>query len=1244
MSDTTRTAATCDEPIAVIGMSCRLPRAADPDTFWRLLRDGVEVVGPTPADRWEAAQDAPGGAPTDGTALAYGAFLDHVDRFDAAFFGIGPAEAAAMDPQQRLVLELAWEALEDARITPGRLAGSATGVFIGAIWDDWSRLLHGHGPDTAGPYGLTGTHRGIIANRVSYALGLRGPSMTLDSAQSSSLVAVHTACASLRSGESTLALVGGVNLNLLPESAAALGRLGALSPDGHVRLLDADARGTVRGEGGGLVVLKPLRAALADGDRVVCVIRGSAVNNDGATDGLTTPSAEAQRAVIVAACHRAGLAPADLQYVELHGTGTPVGDPIEAKAVGAALATTGGGATGARGDGAPLRIGSVKTNLGHLEAAAGITGLIKVALSIRHRELPPTLNHHRPHPDARLESRHLRVQTVHGPWPRPDRELVAGVNSWGIGGTNCHVLLSEPPTAPNAAQAAPTAAPSARPAQAPAPTGPAGDDLPRLWPVSARTATALRAQAARLHAHLDGADPAATTADRVGHALATTRTAFRHRAAVVGTTRADLLAGLRSLADGAAHPNLVTAAAPVPTADPAGPGHLAVVFGGGGSQRPGMGVELYRTHPVYAAAFDAVCDELDRHLPRPIRPLIAAGSDTAEAELLDRLDFALPALLAVEVALYRLYESWGLRPTHLTGHSMGELTVAHLAGVLTLPDVCALTVARARLMQSANGGAMAAVQASEDDVLAALDEFADVVSVAAVNAPDSTVVSGDTDAVLALCERWRARGRKATRIAVTVAAHSPHMDRILDDFRRVARGLSYSAPRIPVISNVTGTVATAAELTDPEYWVRHVRATVRFADGIRSLHAQGVTTYLELSPSPVLAPAIGTCLDGEATRPRVITTLQPDRVDALSAATALAALFTSGHDPHWSAVFPPGTPDCDLPTYAFQRRSYWPRLDPSGRPATVVRPTPGSDTGHGAELDAEPGHALAGLHKDALARAVRGLVNAAVTAVLGEEPDGASELPGSSRGAQPTFKERGLTSLGAVELRNRLEAATGLRLPSSLVFDYPSVEVLSAFLCRLAEGEGESAASAGSVGSASVSGGVAVDEPLAIVGMACRFPGGVAGPEDLWRVVVEGRDVIGGFPSDRGWDLEGLFDLDPDRVGTSYVREGGFLDSVAGFDAEFFGISPREALAMDPQQRLLLEVAWEALEHAGLDPRGLRGSRTGVFAGVMNGDYGVGVDGGGGGVDGFLLTGRSGSVVSGRVSYVFGFEGPAVSV
>ncbi|MFD7733599.1 beta-ketoacyl synthase N-terminal-like domain-containing protein, partial [Kitasatospora phosalacinea] len=1183
---------TPNEPIAVVGAACRLPGAGDPAAFWHLLRSGTDAVGEVPPGRWGDR------VPEE---VRRGGFLDGVDGFDAAFFGISPGEALGMDPQQRLLLELAWEALEDARILPADLAGSATGVFVGAIWDDYARLLHEYGPGALDQYSLTGRQRGLIANRVSYALGLRGPSVVLDSAQSSSLVAVHAACASLRSGESSVAVAGGVNLNLLPESALAMARLGALSPDGRCQVFDARANGTVRGEGGAVLVLKPLSAALAAGDPVYCVIRGSAVNNDGATDGLTTPAAETHSAVVRAACRRAGVDPAQLQYLELHGTGTAVGDPVEARAIGTVTAP-------GRPADRPLRVGSVKTNLGHLEGAAGIVGLLKVALSIRHRELPPSLHYRTPNPAIPLDELRLRVQDGLGPWPAADAPLLAGVSSIGVGGTNCHVVLGGPP------------------AGAPVPPAPPASSAPLPWVLSARTDAALRAQAARLADHL--AQAPGTRPAEVGLALATTRTAFDRRAAVIGTDLPELLGGLRALADGTPSAHTATGTRT--------DGGLAVVFGGGGSQRLGMGRELCAAHPVFAAAFDAACDLIDRRLDVPVRELVNAEPGSPEAALLDRTDYALPALMAVEIALYRLYESWGVVPDYVTGHSMGELTAAHVAGVLSLADVCTLAVERARLLQSCAGGAMAAVQASEEEVLRHLGGHAAALSVAAVNSPDGTVISGDEDAVLAACAEWRERGRKTKRIAVTVAAHSPHMDRVLDEFRQVAAALDYAPPRIPVVSNVTGRPATD-ELATPEYWVRHVRATVRFADGVRALDDAGVTAYLELSPAPVLTQAVTATLEERGRRALTVSALQTDRPEARSAVTALARLHTAGAAWHPAALFPDGTRPCALPTYAFQRRSYWP--DPAGRtrqgdpgrgPAALTGGTAG-----GPDTDEATGalrQRLAGLDEAARHRLLLDLVDSAAAAVV-QRPDAEpfdTDVP---------FKALGFGSLSAVELRNLLNEATGLHLPSSVAFDHPTVAALADRLHAELLGAAEESAPA-----AQTARPAADDEPIAVIGIGCRYPGGITSPEELWQLVAEGREAISAFPDNRGWDVDALYDPDPDRPGTSYTRRGGFLHDADRFDAEFFGISPREALATDPQQRLLLETAWEAVERAGIDPTSLRGSATGVFAGLMAPDYGPRLHEAVEGTDGYLLTGSASSVASGRVSYTLGLEGPAVSV
>ncbi|MFF8697371.1 type I polyketide synthase, partial [Streptomyces sp. NPDC015144] len=563
--------------VAVIGIACRLPGAPDPATFWRNLSQGTESLTEPPTDRWDVDEfyDADRNAPGK-TNARRGGYLDGIDRFDPAFFGISPREAAAMDPQQRLVLELSWEALEDSRIVPATLRGSRTGVFVGAIWDDYATLLYRHGPQAIGRHTVTGLHRSIIANRVSYTLGFHGPSLAIDTAQSSSLVSVHLAYESLRRGESALALAGGVNLNIVPESTVGAAKFGGLSPDGRCHTFDARANGYARGEGAGLVVLKPLSQAIADGDRIHCVIRGSAMNNDGTTDGLTVPGRATQEAVIRQALQRSGVTAEEVQYVELHGTGTPLGDPIEAAALGAAIGS-------AHPDGHPLVVGSAKTNIGHLEGAAGIAGLLKAILSIKHRELPPSLNFETPNPAIPLDELNLRVQTGLSGWPRPDRPLIAGVSSFGMGGTNAHVVLEE----------APVVAAVEVVAEAGVGSGSVGV-VP--WVVSGRSEAAVRAQAARLVERVS-ADVGLGVGD-VGWSLAVSRARFGHRAVIVGAGREELLAGAGALSRGEGAGHVVSG-----VERPAG--GTAFLFAGQGSQRVGMGRGLYASFPVFAEAFDA---------------------------------------------------------------------------------------------------------------------------------------------------------------------------------------------------------------------------------------------------------------------------------------------------------------------------------------------------------------------------------------------------------------------------------------------------------------------------------------------------------------------------------------------------------------------------------------------------------------------------------------------------------------
>jgi acyl transferase domain-containing protein len=844
------------EPIAVIGMACRLPKAGDPEEFWQLLRDGEHAITPPPEGRW------------DDTSLPFrfGGFLDEVDRFDAAFFGIAPREAAAMDPQQRLMLELSWTALEHARIVPSAVDGTRAGVFVGAMSSDYLAVLRRDGAAGITRHRLTGTSRGIIANRVSYHLGLHGPSFTVDSGQSSSLVAVHLACESLRHGEADLALAGGVNLNLLAEGTLEAITFGALSPDGRCFTFDARANGYVRGEGGAVVVLKPLRQAQADGDPIRCLILGSAVSSDGALGTLTVPSAAAQQEAIGLALRRAGVGPDAVQYVELHGTGTRAGDPVEAAALGAALGT-------GRTPAARLAVGSAKTNVGHLEGAAGIVGLLKVALSIAHREIPANLGFTAPHPRIPLSRLGLRVQTETGPWPDPERRLVAGVSAFGMGGTNSHVVLAEPSA--RAIYAQPSAPPSAGP-------------LP--WVLSAKTASALRAQARRL-AELAASRAAPHPAD-AGFSLATTRSAFSQRAVVIASTLSEFRDALAAMAQGLPADNVVTGT--------------------------------------------------------------AGDWDGDEA--------------------------------------------------------------------------------------------------------------GDLD-------------------------------------------------------------------------------------------------------SPSL--------------------------------TRLAHAWVHGAPVDWAAVYSGQQARLiDLPGYAFDRTRYW----------------AGADTRQSA-----PGP-VGSLPEEELPRAERyaavlDLVRSHTAGVLDHTTPDAIDV-------RQTFSGLGLDSAGAVDLAERLIAATGLRLPDSVTYDHPTPTALARHLLH------QAALNQAGAAPAPPADGYA-DEPIAVVAMACRFPGGVGTPEDLWRLLESGVDAIGEVPADRGWVIRAV---------------GGFLEHAADFDPEFFGISAREALAMDPQQRVLLEVAWETLERAGIPPASLVDGEVGVYAGAMSQEYGPRAWEGPGALQGYLMTGGTGSVVSGRIAYAFGLSGPAVTV
>ncbi|MEU4541433.1 type I polyketide synthase [Streptosporangium sp. NPDC023825] len=855
------------EPIAIVGMSCRYPGGAtSPEELWRLVAEGGDGISEFPADRgWREDLYHPDPDNPGTTTARHGGFLYDAAEFDAGFFAISPREALGTDPQQRLFLETCWETFEHAGIDPVSVRGSRTGVYAGVMYHDYFRA------EALGS---------VTSGRVAYALDLEGPAVSVDTACSSSLVALHLAVHALRRGECSLALAGGVTVMATPNTFIEFSQQRGLSGDGRCKSFADAANGTGWSEGVGVLLLERLSDATANGHNVLAVIRGSAVNQDGASNGLSAPNGPSQVRVIREALADAGLSPSQVDAVEGHGTGTVLGDPIEAQALITAYGQD-------RKAGDPLWLGSLKSNIGHTQAAAGVGGVIKMVMALRNGVLPQTLHVDEPTEHVDWSAGAVELLTEARAWERRDAPRRAAVSAFGFSGTNAHVIIEETPVRPDEAE----------PERLPLPLVP--------WVVSAKDAQALAAQAGRLHTWAASHEdlPAAD----VGWSLATGRAVLDRRAVIVGADRAELLAGLQALAENATLPGTVTGTGTG--------GQLAFLFAGQGSQRVGMGASLAAAFPVFADALEEVCKVLDPMLPHPVREAMFSGPE----EVLAETGMTQPALFAFEVALYRLLTSLGVTPDVLVGHSVGEIAAAHVAGVLSLPDACTLVSERARLMQALpQGGAMLAVAASEAEVLPLL-EGRDV-GIAAVNGPQAVVISGGEAAVEEVAALVGARTR---RLRVSHAFHSPLIEPMLAEFRQVARSLTYHEPTVPIVSDVTGRRAPAGQLTDPGYWVDHVRQAVRFSDAVTTARTGGATVFVEIGPDAVLTSLARQILDGDDAV-AFVPTARKDRDEARAFVEALGHLHGRGVVVDWDAYFADACPRrVDLPTYAFQRKRFW---------------------------------------------------------------------------------------------------------------------------------------------------------------------------------------------------------------------------------------------------------------------------------------------------------------------------------
>ncbi len=910
------------EPIAIIGIGCRFPGAKDPEAFWQLLSNGVDVITEVPRDRWDvdAFYDPEPGTPGK-MYTRYGGFIDQVDHFDPSFFGISPREAERMDPQQRLVLEVAWEALENATVVPAQLSGSQTGVFLGIGNFDFGLLQADRAVDQINAYDGTGSALGISANRLSYLLNLRGPSLVVESACSSSLVATHLACRSLQTGESNLAVVGAVSLMMSPAQTITFSQARMMAPDGRCKTFDASADGYVRGEGCGIVILKRLADAIRDGDPIQAVIRGSAINQDGLTNGMTAPNGPSQQAVIQQALANAGVKPSEISYIEAHGTGTSLGDPIEVKSLKSVLMP-------GRTDAQTCWLGSVKTNIGHLEAASGMAGLIKVVLSLKHRQIPASLHFNQLNPLIPLKGTTFNIPTQLQSWDAHTENRFAGISSFGFGGTNAHIVLAQAPEPMAQPESLPVAANPA------ATTSPAANRPAHLLTLSAKTPDALQQLAQSYQTHLtqyptqDWGDICLTAN--------TGRSPFKHRLTVIAATASTAASALAAAARNEEAPGLAIG-------QTGRKAKIAFLMTGQGSQYVGMAQQLYATEPTFRTALDTCQDILRSRLPVPLLSVIYPTD--GDATPLDQTAYTQPALFAVEYALCKLWQSWGIEPAIVMGHSVGEYVAACIAGVFSLEDALTLIEARARLMQALpQTGAMVALLADPATVTAAIAPYGEQVAIAAINGPNSVVISGERSAIETVCRNLESQGVKTKPLAVSHAFHSPLMQPMIAAFRQVAAGITYALPQIPLISNLTGSLMTA-EIATPDYWCNHILQPVMFAASMATLGEQGYDVLLEIGPKPILLGMGRQCLPDAASPEPVrpeherlwLPSLRSGQDDWQTLLQSLAALYRRGVGVDWSGFDRHyQRQPLALPTYPFQRQRYWVPVTKRSTPATLT--------------------------------------------------------------------------------------------------------------------------------------------------------------------------------------------------------------------------------------------------------------------------------------------------------------------